>query len=334
MKTIVNLPLQPVEYFPINFLIHANYFDDDINLFDLNWQFHKHIELYLYDLLEDIIIYPPPKNRNLCLRKNQSFLHYKQAVYTLEDLYKNKEDIFDSTLQQTTNVLTDYDEIFLVLNESKFSKIFLEKFISLYPEKKITILDDFPSLTLATLNLLNLNLRQYWYHGRVCEITSKNSKYLDLIAGSKLFDAIEFKNLDDVTRINDTTSVGSYLTLNNNLDQRLDYATLSITTNDIGTKFSTIENFFTLCRRNRIRLNLQITIDDHNLNSEKFFNLCKKFNIKEICQIYTKDVTKSLILNNVDFSKDFLNDFLHNLKKQKLLTQDVRSLHEFFIKTK
>lgn len=334
MKAIVNLPLQPVEYFPINFLIHANFFNDDINLFDLNLQFHKIIESHLDIQLEDIIIYPRPRSKNLCLRKNQSFLHYKQAVFALEDFYKNKEDFFVSTLQDLTNVLTDYDEIFLVVNESKFSKIFLEKFILLYPEKKITILDDFPSLKLATLNLLNLDLRQYWYHGRVCEITSKNSKYLDLIAGSKLFDAIEFKNLDDVTQINDSTSVGSYLTLNDNIDQRLDYATLSITTNDIGTKFSTIENFFTLCRRNRIILNLQITIDDHNLNSKKFFNLCKKFNIKEICQIYTKDVTKSLIINNVDFSKDFLNDFLNKLKKKKLFTQDVRSLHELFIKTK
>lgn len=333
MKAIVNLPLQPVEYFPINFLIHANYFDDDIYLFDLNWQFHKIIELQLQG--EDIIIYPPPKDRNLCLRKNQSFLHYKQAVYALEVLYRNKEENFDSTLRLTTNVLTDYDEIFLVINESKFSKIFLEKLIILYPEKKFTVLDDFPSLELPTLKLLNLNLRQYWYHGRVCEITSKNRKYLDLFADSKLFDAIEFKNLDDVTQINDSTSVGSYLTLNDNIDQRLDYATLSITTNDIGTKFSTIENFFTLCRRNRIRLNLQLTIDDNNLNSEKFFNLCKKFNIKEICQLFTKGVTKSLILNNVNFSKDFfLNDFLNKLKKKKLLTQDVKILHEFFIKTK
>lgn len=333
MKVIVNLPLQPIEYFPINFLIHANFFDD-IYLFDLNWQFHKIIESHLDMQLEDIIIYPRPRAKNLCLRKNESFLHYKQAAYVLDDLYKNKEDIFDSAISQTTKVLTDYDEIFLVVNESKFSKIFLEKLIILYPEKKITILDDFPSLLLTTFQVLNLDLRHYWYHGRVCEITSKNSKYLDLIAGSELFDAIEFKNLNDVIHLNDSTSVGSYLTLSDDIDQRLDYATLLLTTNDIEKKFSAIENFFILCRRNRIRLNLQIIIDTFNLSSEKFFNLCKKYNIQEICQIHTKKVSKPLIVNRVDFSKDFLYDFLNKLKKKKLLKQNVRILYDFFVKTK
>ena len=335
MKAIVNLPLQPVEYFPINFLIHANFFNDDINLFDLNWQFHKNIELYLYDLLEGSYIYQPPKDKNLCIRKNQSFLHYKQATYTLEDLFKNKEDIFVSTLHQITKDLTEYDEIFLVVNESKYSKIFLEKIIFLYPEKKFTILDDFPSPTLSTLKVFNLDLRQYWYHGRICQITPKNSKYVGLIAASKKFGAIEFINLNDIVDINDDSiSIGSYLTLNDDIDQRLDYATLSLTTHTIETEFRIIENFFTLCRRNKIRLHLELTIDNHYLDSEKFFNLCKKFNIKEICQIHTNNITKLLIVNNVDFGKDFLYDFLSQLKKKKLITQDVRTLHEFFLKTK
>jgi len=335
MKAIVNLPLQPVEYFPINFLIHASFFNDDVYLFDLNWLFHKKIELYLYDLLEGSYIYQPPKDRNLCIRKNQSFLHYKQATFTLEDLFKNKDDIFVSTLNQITTALTEYDEIFIVVNESQYSKIFLEKLEFLYPEKKFTILNDFPSLSLSTLKVFNLDVRKYWYHGRICQITSKNSKYLGLIAASKHFNAIEFINLNDVADIDDDSiSIGSFITLNDDIDQRLDYVTLSLTTNTIETEFSTIENFFTLCRRNKIRLNLQLTIDNHHLDSEKFFNLCKKFNIKEICQIHTKDVTKLLRVNNVDLGKDFLYDFLSQLKKKKLLTHDVRTLHEFFLKTK
>lgn len=331
MKAIVNLPLHPIEYFPINFIIHANYFDDDIYLFDLNWRFYKTIELGS----DDTKMYTPPKNRILSLRKNESFLHYKQAVHELEHLCKNNDDNFINCLHAATECLSDYEEIFLVENDNKFGKIFIEKLSILYPEKKFSILNDFPPKHLAKLNFFNLDLKKYWCHGRLCPITSKNNAYIKLITSTQKFDAIEFMDLNDVTEIDDTMLTGSYLTLDSDIDQRLDYATLALTTIDIGTKLSAIEDFFIRCRRNRIRLTLHLTLSKHLVNYVKFFKLCKKFNIQEICQIDAKECYRqSLTVNNVSLGKDYFFDFLNKLKKQKLLTHNVRTLHELYTKTK
>ena len=329
MKAIVNLPLHPVEYFPINFLIHANYFNDDIYLFDLNWQLNKIIEL------GGKKIYPPPKNRNLSLRKNESFLHNKNAACELKK-YLSDEDSFLTLLQGATECLVDYEEIFLVRNEDQLSQIFLEKLAILYPEMQFKILNDFPVTPLKKLSFFNLDLNKYWYHNRVCQITSKNKSYIDVITSTKKFDAIEFVNLNDVTNVDNTILTGSYLTLKSDIDKRLDYATLQLTSNDIETKLNFIEDFFLLCRRNRIKLTLHFTIDKNLLGGEKdFFKLCKKFNIREISQFDAKGCfEKSLKVNNVSFSKDLFYDFLKKLKKQKLLTHDVKVIYELYTKTK
>ena len=131
MRAIVNLPLHPIEYFPINFLLHANYFDDDIYLFDLNWRFYKTLELRSTNKHR----YPPPKNSNLSLRKNESFLHYKQSVNELEHLCKNPDMV--ECIYETTEWMTEYKEIFLVENDNKIGKIFIERLPILYPEKNL-----------------------------------------------------------------------------------------------------------------------------------------------------------------------------------------------------
>lgn len=329
MRAIVNLPLHPIEYFPINFLLHANYFDDDIYLFDLNWRFYKTLELRSTNKHR----YPPPKNSNLSLRKNESFLHYKQSVNELEHLCKNPDMV--ECIYETTEWMTEYKEIFLVENDNKIGKIFIEQLPILYPEKKFSILNDFPVKPLLKLNFFNLELKKYWCHGRLCPISSKNSNFIELITNTQKFDTLEFMDLNDVTEVDDTILTGSFLKLDSDIDQRLDYATLALTTTDIETKLTAIEDFFILCRRHKIRLILHLTLEKHLVNCVKFFKLCKKFNIREICQIDAKECYRqSLTVNNVSFCKDYFYDFLNKLKKQKLLTHDVRILHDLYTKTK